>query len=423
MSGEPDFAGLRADVEAATLLPEFDRVARRARRIRRRDVGRRLVVSLVMLGALLPAGIVGINAAPGGGTQIQGEDIPIGPDQPDAPSPTSSTAPVITIRAIAGTRIGSLYAAVDVCRPADASTLCSLQVVPLGATAQDQRGPIAVDELRERPADSLVEVTLTSLTPQSLLLSGIRSDGQRKFRRIDLRSGGAEIAPEPGLTTEPQAGDHVVQLRRYGPLSFVRRSDNRVFPTPTQPELGDVTLITSITAEDGWWVTGIDPLTRNVAVGVSRDQGRSWQVSTLDIQSGLSDPVLATGDSTTVFVFVSAASGIQQRRSVDGGHTWTALTTDMPWPAFASRNELVTRTLGAVVRGDGSLLVWIEAAPGAVFLESTDAGGSYHSVTGPSGPIVAVADGFAALGDPPLVSYDGHTWSALPGPAVVVPPG
>jgi hypothetical protein len=42
-------------------------------------------------------------------------------------------------------------------------------------------------------------------------------------------------------------------------------------------------------------------------------------------------------------------------------------------------------------------------------------------VSGPSGPIIAVKDGFAALADPPVVSIDGHTWSSLPRPAVLSP--
>ena len=37
MSDGLDFAGLRAEVEAATRLPEFDVVARRARKIRPRS--------------------------------------------------------------------------------------------------------------------------------------------------------------------------------------------------------------------------------------------------------------------------------------------------------------------------------------------------------------------------------------------------
>ena len=138
---DPDFDALRTAVEEATRLPEFDSVARRAKKIRRRDLGRRIVVSLVAAGVLLPAGLAAVNATPSQ-SNIQGRDTEIGPDQPDPvqlPTPTPSTEPAVTIRAIAGSRIGSLYAAVDVCRPADGTTRCSLQVVPLGATAQDQR--------------------------------------------------------------------------------------------------------------------------------------------------------------------------------------------------------------------------------------------------------------------------------------------
>jgi hypothetical protein len=428
MSAEPDFTGLRTDVEAVTRLPEFDSVAKRAKRIRRRDLGRRFAVSLLAVAALAPAGTVALNATPGGGNPILGRNEQIGPDRTDAvPSPAPSTspsaAPVVTIRAIAGARIGALYAAADVCRPGDATTNCSLQVLPLGTTAQDQRGPIAVDELRDDPADSLTDVGLTSLTPTSLLLSGIRQDGQRKSRRINLGGGGAEIAPEPQAAgaPQPQPGDQVVQLSRYGELSFVRQLDARAFRTAEQPDLDDVTLVTSIAQEVGWWVTGTDPKTGEVSVGVSRDQGRSWQVAPVGLRPGMADPVVATGDGTTVFLYLRTAGGIQQRRSVDGGRTWTPVTSTMSWPSFSSGGDVVSRQLGAVVRTDGSLLIWVEEPPGAVFLESVDGAASYRSVSGPSGPIVTVQGGFVALGDPPVVSYDGHTWSALPRPAVLPP--
>jgi len=417
---EPDFDGLRAEVEAATRLPEFDSVARRARRIRRRDIGRRFVVSLVSLAIVLPAGLAAVNATPPN-SGIQGPDTQIGLEPPNvAPVPTSSTAPVATIRAIAGTHIGSLYAAVDVCQPGDGTTRCSLQVVPLGATAQDQREPIATNELRADPADSLDDVTLLALTPTSLLLSGIRPDGERKSRRINVNGGGAEIAPEPGAATQPDTGDLVVQLRRYGELSFVRQIDSRVFRLQTQPPIKEFTLVTSIPPARGWWVTGVDPASGEVAVAVSRDLGTSWQVRSLGLPPGMADPVLTTGDGNTVFVFVRTAGGIQQRRSTNGGRTWETLTTAMPWPPFGS-GDVVSRRLGAVVRGDGSLLIWVEQPPGAVFLDSVDSGASYRPTGGPSGPIVAVMDGFVAIADPPSVSYDGHTWSALPRPAVELP--
>ena len=417
---DPNFEALRSDVETATRLPEFDRVAQRARRVRRRDLRRKLAISLAAVATLLPAGVVGWNAAPRSPSVQTNQQL--GPDRPDlSPSPSPSTAPVATIRAIAGTRASALYAAVDVCRPSVRASSCSLQVVPLATTAQDQRGPIAVGELRDDPADPLNEVTLQAVTPQSLLLSGIRRDGERKYRRIDLRGGGLDIAPEPNDHSAPSPGDQAVQLTRYGELSFIRQSDARALRVPTQPALRDVVLVTSVAPKDGWWATGVDPATGEVAVAVSHDLGTNWTVVPLGLKPGMSDPVLTTGDGDTAYVFIRTSTGIQQRLTTDGGLSWRPLDTDMPWPALGSRGDVVDRRLGAVVRRDGSLLVWVEEAPGAIFLESTDLGSSYRPANGPSGPIVAVQDGFAALGDPPLLSYDGHSWAPLARPAVVPP--
>jgi hypothetical protein len=417
---EPDFDALRTEVEAATRLPEFDSVARRARRLRRRFLSRRIVTTLTSLAILLPAAVAAVNAAPHN-SGVQGQDAQIGLEPPDAPipTPTPSTAPVATIRAIAGTRIGSLYAAVDVCRPGEVTNRCSLQVVPLGATAQDQRGPIATDELRAEPTDSLDEVRLLALTSTSLLLSGIRPDGERKSRRINISGGGAEIAPEPIGATGPSVGDFVVQLRQYGELSFVRQIDSRVIRLQKQPPIREYTLVTSIPPDRGWWVTGTDPATGELAVAVSKDLGVTWEFRTLGLRPGVADPVLATGDGRTVFVFVRTSTGLQQRRSTDGGLSWATLTTPMPWPSF--RTSEVSRPFGAVVRLDGSLLVWVEEPPGAVFLDSVDSGASYRAASGPSGPIVGVLDGFVAVADPPSVSIDGHTWSTLPRPPVELP--
>lgn len=421
---DPDFDALRSEVEAATRLPEFDDVTRRARRVRRRDIGRRLIVTLIVLAIALPAIGTTVDAgSPRSGIQ-QGPDTDIGPDQPDPvpmPTPTPSTAPVVTIWAIAGGRINTLYAAVDVCRPGVITTSCSLQVVPLGTSAQNQRSPIATGELRSDPTDTLDDVTLLALTPTSLLLSGIRPDGQRKYRRIYLNGGGAEIAPEPQDSTGPDNGDLVVQLRLHGELSFVRQIDSRVFRLANQPPIKEPTLVTSIRPERGWWVTGVDPASGEIAVAVSQDLGSTWQVRPLGIRQAMADPVLATGDGKTVFGFVRTVAGLRQFRSTDGGLSWEPLNSVMPWPSFGS-SDVVTRTLGAVVRGDGSLLVWVKESPGAVFLDSVDGGATYRPATGPSGPIVPVLDGFVALGDPPSVSFDGHSWSPLPGPAFV-PPG
>ncbi len=418
---DPDFEGLRSDLETATRLPEFDRVTKRARKVRQRDLGRRLAISVAAIAVLLPAGVAGWQAAPKS-PSVQSNQI--GPDRPDVtttPSPEPSTPAVATIRAIAGSRISALYAAVDVCRPVERKTACSLQVVPLAVTAQNQRPPIAVSELRDDPTDPLQEVTLQSVTPHSLLLSGIRRDGERKYRRIDLRGGGLDIAPEPLDHVVPAVGDPAVQLTRYGEVSFIRQADARVLRSPTQPDLKEIVLVTSVAPENGWWVTGVDPENGEAAVAVSHDLGQNWTTVPLGVRPGMGDPVLATGDGDTAYVFVRTAGGIQQRRTIDGGLTWHSLDTAMPWPSFGARGEAVERRLGAVVRRDGSLLVWAEEEPGAVFLESNDLGGSYRQATGPSGPIVAVQDGFVALGDPPVISYDGHSWAPLPRPAFVTP--
>ena len=84
-------------------------------------------------------------------------------------------------------------------------------------------------------------------------------------------------------------------------------------------------------------------------------------------------------------------------------------------------HSVSARRLGAVVRRDRSLLVWAEAEPGAVFLESYDLGATYKQAAGPSGPIVVVQDGYVAVGAPPMFSYDGYSWTSLPSPPYVLP--
>src|SRR6185312_9493457 len=123
-------------------------------------------------------------------------------------------------------------------------------------------------------------------------------------------------------------------------------------------------LVTSVAPEDGWWVTGVDPATGDAAVAVSHDLGDNWTVKPLGVRPGIGDPVLATGDGDTAYVFVRTAGGIQQRRTVDGGLSWQSLDTAMPWPSFGPKGDAVERRLGAVVRNDGSLLVWAEEEPG-----------------------------------------------------------
>jgi hypothetical protein len=216
-------------------------------------------------------------------------------------------------------------------------------------------------------------------------------------------------------------GDRLVQLRRYGDLYFVRQSDDRVFRTLTSPPLVNSTVVAGVAPENGWWIVGTDPSSGDVAAAVSQDLGETWTVRSLNFRPGLEDPVLVTADGRTVYVFVRAKDSIQQRRSTDGGESWQSVFAVLPGSAFGSGRDPTAGRLGAVVRADGSLLVWAEQPPGAIFVESTDAGASYHPTNGPAGPILALSDGYVALGDPPVISWDGRTWTAIPRPATIPP--
>jgi hypothetical protein len=412
---EPDFLGLRADVESATRVPGFDAVIRRGRRVRGRDRWVRLIAGLFTIAIVVPAAVVGVRATPGG--QPPARTIEAPPDQPQREPPTGT--PATSLHAVAGLRIGALYAAVDVCVAGVGPANCSLQVVPLAFAAQDQRGPIVTGELRAAPTDPLSDVTLTPLSPQSLLLSGIRRDGQRAYRQVSVRGGGSEIAPEQRSEAGPYPGDRLVQIRPRGTPYYVRQSDDRLFPLKSPPDLQDFNVITSVPPEYGWWATGTDPKTRALSVAVSHDLGATWSVNGLGTRPALTDPVLVAADANTAYVFVRTSGGLQQRRTLDGGRTWHPVESIMPWPSPASGGDSMLRRFGAVSRADGSLLVWLEEP--AVFLESTDRGETFHPTNGPAGPIVAVSDGFVALTDPPTASRDGRTWTPLQRP-VTVPP-
>lgn len=414
---ELDFTGLRADVEAATRVPEFAAVSMRGRRVRLRNRSIRVMIFACIVSVLIPAGLTGLDPAPDdGGTPSVGLSM-----RPTRPDRTTKGQWIVTVHAVAGLRLSSLYAAVDVCDPDGARTTCSLQVVPLGQTAQDQRGPITSDELRKSPSDSLEDITLRMLSPRSLLLSAVRRDGQRSSRRINLHGGGVEIEPEPTTDIGPTRGDRLVQLGRHGELYYARQSDARLFPVPTTPDLENLTVVEGPSPDSGWWVTGSERETGQIAVAASHDQGLHWSVGFVGIGSAVDEPVLVTSDGKIVHLFVRTPNGIKQRRTIDGGSSWHPLASQMPWPATKTTFDPVAYPLGAVARADGTLLVWLERRPGVVYLESTDNGLSYHPTTGPGGSVLAVTDGYAAVADPPAVSRDGHTWTPLPGPAVAAP--
>jgi hypothetical protein len=181
-------------------------------------------------------------------------------------------------------------------------------------------------------------------------------------------------------------------------------------------------VISSVHPEHGWWIVGRAQTSDELIVAVSHNQGRDWSVQPLGVKSAGNAPAaLATYNGQTAYMFVPTAEGMAERRTVDGGRTWHAVAAQMPWPALSSGASVVSRRVGAVVRPDGSVLVWLEDPPVAVFLESGDGGRTFTSAVGPGGPIVPISDGYVSVSDPPKVSGDGRSWTSLPAPPYRLP--
>ena len=408
---EPDFVGLRADVESATKVPDFPMIAGRARRVRIRDRVGAVAAVLAALGILVPIGVVSVLAQPRNGPQplVNMTGPPPGPN-------TESAGPVsATVLAVAGMARESLYAAIDVCQIVNGRSRCSLQVTTVGLSASQQRPPLAVDQLRTQPYETLTSVTLTPLTPGYLLLSGLVGLSDLLQVRVDLGGGSTDVVVEPGVAPGTVPGDRLVQLRPRGPLYVGRQGDDRVYPLPgSGPPVRDPVVVTTIEPTHGWWLTGRSPDTEDMVVAVSHDRGATWSTRPLWLNSTRFEPVVASYDGRTAYVFSQTATGVVQRRTVDGGRTWADVPAVLPWPALPSGATVVSRRLGAIVRPDGSLLLWLEDSPVAVFLESLDSGSTFTPTAGPGGPVVPVSDGFASVSDPPKVSGDGRSWATLP---------
>ena len=430
-----DFDGLRADVEARTRVPDFDAVHKRANRIRLRD---RLLVLLAVVSVVAvaaPAGVGVWRMWPSRGvSQVIGPDRP-GPDsteQPPTPEPSPSTSrakvvPVAAVRALGGIDLEHLYAAVDVC----AGDACSLQVSLVPLRPGDQRPPVVVGQLRDDTTTRLDGLQLTSLSPTALLLSGVPGAGPRRYAQVnvprtatDFAGGASEPSPPGGAVRALAPDDRVTQLQEFGPLYGARAVDDELTRLATQPPLVAPTVASAIPPTYGWWATGSDPNTDELSVAVSRDRGRSWTTRGLGPAGPGEVPVVATLDGRTVYVFARAGTpdtgGVAGWRTDDGGLSWQRLDVRLPQRPEVGATGGRTK-LGAVVRPDGSILLWSGDGATPAYLESTDGGQSFHRTPGPSGRVVLLSDGFATMGMPPGVSRDGRTWTPVTSPAYLPP--
>ena len=89
-------------------------------------------------------------------------------------------------------------------------------------------------------------------------------------------------------------GDRAVQLTENGELYGVRAVDDRLTKLASQPPLEQPVLATGVEPSAGWWVTGLDVLTSDLAVSVSRDEGRSWTTRRLGTPPPADQPAAVT---------------------------------------------------------------------------------------------------------------------------------
>ncbi|MGI5178968.1 hypothetical protein ACQEVZ_21785 [Dactylosporangium sp. CA-152071] len=423
MRPDLDFRTLRAQIESATWMPDFSLLSRRAGRVRRRD---RMAVAGALVGTLAvfaPVALAGVFGRPTPAALGPNPDIgdPWSP-QPSASAPASGTfESTRTIRAAAGDLPDGVVAAVDVCVEVPQARRCNLQVVVLRDGSAQRRGPFLMDALRQSPLDKLDHIELARISPQTFMLSGEVSGGSRtsvKFR-LDDKPATPVIGPETREALGP--ADRALQLAQYGDLFGVRQDTGGLSLLVDQPPMARRSLVGDLPVAAGWWVTGADIHSGAPAVAVSTDQGRHWQAVTLPAPTGIDAPTLATLDGVTAHAFIRYSKGIRHFRTRDGGHTWQEVTTKIELPAPLNNDGALNgRAFGVLARLDRSLVLWVQGDSEIAYLQSID-GEHFEIVAGPGGPLDALDNGYASLGDPPRLSLDGRNWQSATLSATVLP--
>lgn len=400
-----DFSGLRADLEASVVPPEFDEVARRARRHRTRGRLATGAAMLCVVGILAPTGFLatrdtGVSPA---GSPDATASVAVGPPStPSALLPTGrDTTPQVSIVAVDGADLDHVYALVDVCL----GQSCDLQLTPVSDDAWGT-GPVRTGLLRAEPTDWLSGYGLNALSETTLVVSAVTAGGQRAYRRIDLHGEAPSHSARP-LTAPPI---RIAITSATGALETLDPDSGEYQPLPSQPPLDDIQVVGGIPAAAGLWLTGIDPSSGRVSVATSRDAGRTWTATPLAVIAGVQPPSLASRDGTTAYLLVRANDRTMRLyRTRDGGHSWTRLPVALPW------SDDPTAAYGIVMLPDGSLLSWLGTDP-TKYARSADDGETFTRVSGPGGPVIAVPDGYVAVSRRPKLSSDGVTWTeaALP---------
>jgi hypothetical protein len=398
---ELDFTGLRAEVEAATMLPDFSEVARRARRTRRRARLAAAAAVLAVVALLAPAGLIEareqrIRHSPPVSNPDLTTPIPIGLQTP-TPAPTASVAIQPTIVAADGADIRHVYALVDVC----AADSCNLQLSMIQPEPRPGVGPDRIGLLRDKSTQWLTGFRLNALSASSLVVSAQPASGARRYVRVS--TGTVADATTSGTA---RVGDRVAPIDGTDELWAMDAKSGQLSSLTQQPPVRQPT-VAPVAPGLGVWVTGVDPTTRQIAVATSRDAGDTWQSARLGVAPGPVPPVLASYNGRVAYLLTRTTDqDFVLLHTSDSGATWQRLATALPWPKADPNTRY-----GLVVRPDGSLLAWLATSPAVVYAQSIDGGYTFTNVAGPGGPVIAVSDGYVSLGAPPKLSLDGWSWA------------
>jgi hypothetical protein len=404
---ELDFIGLRAEVEAATMLPDFGQVARRARRARRRARLATVSAALAVLAILAPAGLISARerashqtppiSHPDTATPFQ-----IGLETPPAAPSAPPVAFQSTIVAAGGVDLNDVYALINVC----AADSCNLQLSKIQLTPSAGNGPDRIGLLRDKSSQFLSGFRLDALSQTSVVASAVPPNGGRRFVRVDT---GRSVDATANATAK--VGDQVAPIDGSGELWGMDPQTNQLGSLANQPPVRQPS-VASVPASRGLWVTGTDASGKQLVVATSQDAGHNWRSATLEeLPSDAGPVVLATYNGHKAYLLLRGADKqFELWRTNDTGATWQRMSTQLPWQAD-NRSDY-----GLVVRPDGSLLAWLASSPTVTYAQSHDEGSSFTNVQGPGGPVIQVSDGYVSLSGPPKVSTDGLTWrqAALP---------
>lgn len=399
MADRLDFAGLRAEVEAATRIPEFEVVAKRARKIRRRGRLAMAATVLGVLGLLGPAGVASVAATPVSGT-VGPDVVEFGPE-PDpsssaVPAPIASVPPLVTVAGVDGVDLAHAYALVDVCY----DDWCNLQLVPVRAASGPSVGPAKINLLRDKPTDVLTHLQLRAQTAKRMLVSAQNSAGQRVYDQVDVSNTAPSNASAP-----PPSGQWPNQPTAGGVVSTFDLLTGKMSALPAQPPLDAAEVVPGIAPSRGIWVTGASGGVPTVAV--SRDGGRDWTARQLDLPAG-TGVALATYDGGYAYLLARTPSGFRIAVTADGGQSWQVSPAELPWPAGVPQ----TAAYGLAVRPDGGVLAWVATTPTVSYLQSTDHGQTFRALeNGPGGVLYQLPDGYVTVGLDTKISRDAATWT------------